>query len=156
MRYMVPREFWNEGSRFPVFDENRRPNLSVRDPEFSWDHHWTIEDLDRRKKLAYVNQEMAMSSATYVIFRDEQPWAEIPGSAFDSRINELRIDGPCEYVLRGQFWRREYDIRHEDDTLASIGPHRWSHSGMISIETNDSDDFTVLLIALTVEQILFG
>lgn len=155
MRYMIPKEFWKEGPRFEVFDENRRPRFAVRDPEFSWDHHWTIEDLDRRK-LAYLNQELAMSSATYAIFHDEKPWAQIPASAFDSRITELKLDGDCGYVLAGQFWRREYIMRNGDDTLAAIGPHRWSHADMISIETNDVDDFTVLLIALAIEQILFA
>lgn len=155
MRYMLPRQFWKEGPRVEIFDENRRPLMVVRDPEFSWDHHWTIEDLVQTK-LAYANQEFAMSSATYVIFRNDEPWIEIPASAFDSRISEHRLDGASEYGLAGQFWQREYTIRKDEATIAAIGPHRWAHAHMLAVETNDGDDLSALLVVMAIEQILFG
>lgn len=155
MRYMIPERFWEKGSPFDIYDENRRPIMCVRDAEFSWEHHWTVEDLERHP-LAYTDQETMMSRVKYVIFREQQPWITIAGSAFDSRISALDLEGPNPYQLAGRFWQLDYSIQGPNHTLATVGQHPWAHARMISVETNDEDDLSVLQIAMTIEQILHG
>ena len=156
MRYMTPRKFWERGALFDIYDEDRRPVCQVRDPAFSWDHHWTIQDFSQTP-LAYANQEMAMSSVEYQIFREESLWISVPGSAFDSRITELDLAGPNPYVLRGNFWQLDYQFFVDGESVATVGQHRWAHANMLSLETrNDDDDYSMLLTIMTIEQILHG
>lgn len=155
MRYMIPERFWQDGYPFEIYDENRRPLMCVREGEFSWDHYWILEDLERNQ-LTYTDQDEIMSRVKYVIYRDEQPWIRIPGSAFDSRISTLDLDGPNPYQLAGRFWQLDYSIKGPNDTLATVGQHRWTHARMISVETNDEDDLSVLQVVMTVEKILHG
>ena len=154
MRYMIPERFWQNG-RIEIYDEDRRPLIEVVEAEFSWDHHWTLQDLEQHP-LAFTDQDTKMSRVKYVIYRDSEPWIAIPGSAFDSRITELDLDGPNPYRLQGRFWQLDYSIVGPNDTLATVGQHRWTHAHMISVETNDDDDLSVLQIVMTIEQILHG
>ncbi|MCA9176984.1 MAG: hypothetical protein KDB14_20990 [Planctomycetales bacterium] len=152
MRYMIPRKFWDLGARFDIFDEDRRPQLSVTEGSFSWDPQWTIEDLDGRK-LAYVESDMSLHRVTYRICRDEQPWIEIAGSIFERRVSEVKLTGEPNYVASGDFWQLEYRFTRGDEVLATVGQHRWTHADMISIETADEDDLSILLATMCLEYI---
>ena len=152
MRYMIPKQFWQDSS-FDIFDENRRPKMSVREPDFSWDHCWTVEDL-QQKTLGYLDKDDVTSSVETTVFRDEKPWITLNSSAFDTRISRLELGGPCTYWIQGRFWQRDYAVYSSDERLAAIGQHRWAHADMISVETVDKDDVPVLLLIISVEQIL--
>ena len=122
--YYMKQKIWTIGDQFLVKNHYGKPVFYIKGKIFTLGDRLKLYNMDGNE-LLYIKQKLLSLNRRYKIYRDHRLYAKVIKKLilFKNKY-VIDVDGPDDYIIRGDFFNYRYNIFFRGKKVASIS-QKW-------------------------------
>ena len=155
MIYRIKEKVWSQSGEFPIMDESNSPCYFVKRQTFSWGIKFSFKD-SNKNNLGYIGQKLYSWEPLYEIVSGGNHFGEVALKSgwFNSKKFILNVFGSDNYIIKGAFWKHEFEFTRKEMVVARVSKKKWNWRDDYGVEILGSKDhFEILGTCIVIGQV---
>ncbi len=155
MIYRIKEKIWSQRDEFSIIDESNSPCYFVKKQAFSWGNKFSFKDA-KMNNLGYIGQKLYSWEPLYEIVSGGNDFGEVTLKAgwFSSRKFVLNVYDSDNYIIKGAFWKYEFEFRRKEKVVARVSKKKWNWGDSYGVEIlGAKNHLEILGTCLVIDQV---
>lgn len=143
--FQLKEKAWTFKDTYEIKGRDGEVIFRIKGKLFSMSHTFKFQNIQERnllqikKKLVSFRPKYKIKRAGKTIAIVEKKW-----SVWKSKF-KVDLPGSNDYVIEGEFWKREYDFFKKGKKIAAVSKKFWSWSDTYGVEIEEGEDVQLIL-----------
>ncbi len=145
MTYQLKEKAWTFRDTYEIKDAEGEVAYRIKAKVFSMSNKFVFEDKAGRDLLLIKKRSLGfkpkyrIKRAGKTIATIEKKW-----SMWRSKF-KVDIPGPNDYIIQGEFWKREFEFERKGKKVAEVSKKFWSWSDTYGVQIEPGEDQELIL-----------